>query len=283
VATNVWTNQGGGGSSLPPQAGAGGGLLTTDGSTASWVNLDGDVSGAPGSVLVRALQNQPVSVTVPAVGQSLVWNGTAWQPQAVAGQSVLLQVDGVTIGSRAVENFLSGAGIVNTITDTGTQLTIQHTADTAVLQTQVDEQSGAALLCASQSGSATAYTCSMNPVLTAYTTGMVVHWKPDMNAAGDAMTLNIDTLGAKPVKLADGVNDPTSVDVTAGSLYDLWYDGAGFRLRVPVAAAAAAARPACTAALRGRIWHTAAAPGIEDELAVCAKDALDTYAWQPLY
>src|SRR5208282_4554044 len=100
--------------------------------------------------------------------------------------------------------------------DTGQAISIQTSIDTSVVETSVNEQSGTALRCTSASGSGTAYTCAMSPTLTALTTGMYLHWNPDVSGTGGATTLNVDTLGTIPVKLADGVTNITSVDVVAG-------------------------------------------------------------------
>jgi hypothetical protein len=51
-----------------------------------------------------------------------------------------------------------------------------------------------------------------------------------VNGQGGPTTLNVDTLDATPVKLADGVTDPTAADLASGRLYDVWYDGSAFRL-----------------------------------------------------
>lgn len=201
------------------------------------------------------------------------------------GGSLTVQVDGVNVGSRPIENFVSGAGIVNTIQDTGTQINIQHAVDTATILTKAAAQSGSVLLCASASGSATAYSCTLSSTISTYTTGMVLEWKPDANAAGSGVTLNVDTLGAKAVKLADGTTDPTVVDILAGRLYPIWYDGSVFRLLMPppVTAVASVSQPTCSVILRGRLWFTASASGTKDGLTVCAKDAADAYAWRVLY
>jgi hypothetical protein len=146
-------------------------------------------------------------------------------------------------------------------------------------------QTGAELLCASASGSATAYTCAMTPALAAYTTGMVLRWKPDVSAAGGAATLNVSSLGAKSIKLSDGTTDPRAGDLVAGGLYNLWYDGTNFRLlSAPgMGESAPASRPTCDSTRRGRLWMSLGASGTKDELAVCAKAADNTYAWRTLY
>jgi hypothetical protein len=42
------------------------------------------------------------------------------------------------------------------------------------------------------------------------------------------MTLNVNSLGAKPIKKNDGIADPDAV--VAGQMYPLWYDGTVFRV-----------------------------------------------------
>jgi hypothetical protein len=184
-----------------------------------------------------------------------------------------------------VANFVWGAGIVNTIFDTGTEISIQHAVDTAVILTKAASQSGAALLCSSAGGSASAYSCALSTTLSAYTAGMVLEWKPDVNAVGSGVTLTVDTLGSRPVKLADGSTDPTVVDILAGRLYPVWYDGSIFRLlnALPVTGVASVTQPTCSAILRGRMWFVVSASGSKDGLTVCAKDAADAYAWRVLY
>jgi hypothetical protein len=149
---------------------------------------------------------------------------------------------------------------------------------------RANHQSGQTLLCASSSASATTYTCSLAPSLNIYTSGMVLNWIPDVSAAGGATTLNVDTLGAQPVKLADGVTNPVAADVIAGQMYPIWYDGTVFRLlESTLATASAGTQPACSSALRGRIWTIFGATGVKDSVTVCAKDATNSYAWRVIY
>jgi hypothetical protein len=152
-----------------------------------------------------------------------------WSVQAGngAGGSVGIAANGALVGVRPTISVIGGAGIQTMVTDTGSQINVQTAADTAVLQTQAGAQAGRALLCASSSGSSTAYRCQLNPTADAYVTGMVLHWAPDVTGSG-AMTLNVDTLGAAPVKMADGATDPPAV--VAGQMYPLWYDGQRFRM-----------------------------------------------------
>jgi hypothetical protein len=214
--------------------------------------------------------------------------GSTWTLQSGGGGggggSVTIQNDGNVVGARTVENLVQGTGLVTAISETGTAINVQQIVDSAMIQTRAGEQSGIALLCASGGGSSTAYTCAMSPTLATYAPGMMVQWRPDVSGASGATTLNIDTLEAKAVKLADGATDPTAADLVAGRLYSPWYDGVVFRLQAPgLLAGVTGTRPACGVVQRGRIWQVLGGVGVKDELAVCAKDAGGAYAWRVLY
>lgn len=154
-----------------------------------------------------------------------------WAVQGAGGGSggtLTIQNNGATVGSRGTANFIPGAGIVNLITDTGTAINIQQSADTAVMLSKVTNQAGTPLLCASASGSGTTYTCSLSPTLTTYTTGMVLFWKIDVTNTSVNPTLNVDTLGAKPLV------DYQANALTVGALVNraevpIWYDGTNLR------------------------------------------------------
>jgi len=192
---------------------------------------------------------------------------------------------GTTVGTRSILDLSSGPGVLLTTSDSGQSILIQSSLDTAVIQTRSSEQSGVSLLCASASGSGSTYTCFLSPTISTYTAGMVLHWKPDADVTGGATTLNVDTLGVVAVKLADGFTDPTPGTVTAGRLYEIWYDGTSFRLlnSLVTAGVLGEAQPACSVAVRGRQWFVAGATSIKDSLSVCAKDASNGYAWRTLY
>jgi hypothetical protein len=51
-------------------------------------NTGGDASGDLGSITVTALRGRTVATTAPATGQALVWNGSQWLPQNLAGGGV---------------------------------------------------------------------------------------------------------------------------------------------------------------------------------------------------
>jgi hypothetical protein len=192
---------------------------------------------------------------------------------------------GTTVGTRSILDLSSGPGVLLATSDTGQSILIQSSLDTAVVQTRSSEQSGASLFCASASGSGTTYTCFLSPTVSTYTAGMILNWKPDVSGTGGATTLNVDTLGPTAVKLPDGITDPAPGDITAGRVYEIWYDGTRFRLLNPFGPSGVLgeAQPACGVAVRGRQWFVAGAPGAKDSLSVCAKDASNAFAWRTLY
>jgi hypothetical protein len=198
-------------------------------------NADGDV--AVGTTQGSTTKFVAYAGSVPAANDcakfdtngNLTTNGAACG--SGGGGAVTIESNGTAIGTRGILNVVPGTGISTFISDTGSQINIQQTIDSAVVQTLANQQSGQSLLCPSASSSGSTYTCSMSPSLTVYSTGMLVNWRPDLNAAGGPTTLNIDALGAKPIKLNDGTTDPSSTDIVAGRLYLLWYDGTLMRIQ----------------------------------------------------
>lgn len=172
--------------------------------------------------------NAPAGTNVYACTASNTWS---------AQGANTVQSNGVVVGRQGATNFVAGAGLISLASDTGSQIDMMWALDPAVAQTQAGEQSGAALWCSSTSQSGSNYECSMTPAAAAYSSGMVLHWRPDVNGAGGPTTLNVDMLGAAPVKGPDGSSDPAPSDILAGRLYDIWYDGAQFRLMASMAEA----------------------------------------------
>jgi hypothetical protein len=208
-----------------------------------------------------------------------------WTVQGDAGGTLTIKSEGVTVGVKPTLNIVPGIGIGNAITDAGSEIIFQQFADTALLLTQGTAQSGVVQKCGSASGSGSAYTCLLTPTLNTFTAGMVLHWIPDVNGNGGTTTLNIDTLGPKAVKLADGISNPIAADIAAGKLYLLWYDGANFRMaeKHALPGVAEETQPSCGPALRGRFWYLAGGTGFADGLQVCAKDGSEGYVWVTLF
>jgi hypothetical protein len=222
-------------------------------------------------------------------GQNVYGCATAnnWTMQSGSGGAGGVNVEsaGTLVGSNSTLDFSGGAGIVYAISNIGSAISIQTAANTAVIPTLASDQAGGVRFCASSSGSVTSYTCAMSPTLTLYTAGMVLDWKPDVTASGGGATLNVDFLGARSIKLPDGVTDPAPGDIVAGRMQQIWYDGTGFRILSEVIPAGVLgdALPACGTLVRGRLWYIAGAPGVKDTVLVCAKDATNTFSWRTLY
>jgi len=68
-------------------------VMVTDvgGTDAQWITPGGDVTGSPANSTVSRIRNNPVASAAPAVGDALVWNGTAWTPTNVASGSPTTQ------------------------------------------------------------------------------------------------------------------------------------------------------------------------------------------------
>ena len=167
-------------------------------------------------------------------GQNVYGCTTAnnWTLQSVGGgaSGVTVESAGSAVGANSTLNFSGGAGVLYAISNTGSAISIQTSANTAVVPTLASLQSGGTLFCASASGSGNTYTCAMSPTLTAYTAGMLLLFTPNVNGTGGATTLNIDTLGAKAVKKSDGSTNPGASDIVAGRYYPIVYDGMAIRL-----------------------------------------------------
>ncbi|MCL4782562.1 MAG: hypothetical protein KJZ70_05965 [Bryobacterales bacterium] len=154
-----------------------------------------------------------------------------WSPQGSAGSAnVTIENNGSLVGTRSKANFVAGGGIVNAITDSGSGIDVQTSVNTAIVLTKAQLQAGAEQRCESVQGPSNAYACAMSPTLTEYHEGMVVYWVPDSPASGGPVTLNIDSLGAKPVTTMMEDAGPSADQIIAGVMLPLWYDGTGFRL-----------------------------------------------------
>ena len=83
---NTWSVQSGG---IPAVAGNADRLLGTNGLSAGWFALGGDISGSPQTLQVTGLRGNRVSSSTPTDGQVLRWNSTAlnWEPGTVASTS----------------------------------------------------------------------------------------------------------------------------------------------------------------------------------------------------
>jgi hypothetical protein len=85
---------------------------------------------------------------------------------------------------------------------------------------------------AADAGANDTYTITLSPVPTAYTTGMVVHFKANTANTG-AATLNVNSLGAKTIKKDVSVDLDTG-DILANQLLTVIYDGTNFQVISPL-------------------------------------------------
>jgi hypothetical protein len=82
---------------------------------------------------------------------------------------------------------------------------------------------------AATTGSANTYKVSLDPAPTAYVEGMAVAIKINVQNTG-ASTININGLGAKSIKKANG-NNVSAGNLKAGSIYSMRYNGTNFILQ----------------------------------------------------
>lgn len=164
------------------------------------------------------------------------WNGSAWAALGDGGSGGGLSAPasngmlyGTTGGTTTARTMTAGTGVTVTNGD-GVSGNPTIAADTAVMLTRAQAQSGADLRVVPASGSGSTYTASMSPALTAYTDGMVIQFEPDVDCSAGAVTINIDSLGAKSIKQSDGTTDPGSAALVAGRQVPLTYDGTVFRM-----------------------------------------------------
>jgi hypothetical protein len=156
-----------------------------------------------------------------------------------SGGSLTIDSNSTLVGTRGVANFLAGSGVLNTISDTGTQINLQQGVDSAYVETRAQLQAGTDLSLSCTSGNATVYACAPNGnALSVFTDQQRFDWKPDVSC-GATPTMNISTLGAKPLYRSDG-SAIQAGDCTAGAQVGIWYDATansgagGLKLTAPV-------------------------------------------------
>lgn len=158
-------------------------------------------------------------------GTDVRWTGAAYEAYGTASVT-----NATTTSAGKVELATSAESVAGTDNGSVGPLSVQPSLIAA------NVQSGTFVYAASTDVSDT-YTVSLTPALTAYTTGMKVRVKFTTANTG-ACTLNINSLGAKNIKLIDGT-DPLDGDIAAGKSYGLSYDGTNFILeRSPAKASA---------------------------------------------
>jgi hypothetical protein len=163
-----------------------------------------------------------------------------WTPQTAGGGSGALADPGsngivarTAPGSTAARVLTAGPGIT-VINGDGGGGNPTISLNTAVGLTNASAQADKPWFCSSTTGN-TSYVCSLSAAapLTAYTAGLCVDLMTDTSNTG-AATVNIDGLGAKSIKIGDGVTDPAQNQIVAGREIRICYDGTVFRLPTAV-------------------------------------------------
>jgi len=144
---------------------------------------------------------------------------------------VQFKLNGTNIGSpRSNFDIQPGSYMVSVPSDDGTNIDFPFNVDDSKILSRAQAQTGGDLYCAPASASGSNYTCTLDKALTAYTEGMVVTFRPDVNSSTGAVTLNIDGVGSANVKQADNTTDPGASGLVAGQVYQLAFAGTTFRM-----------------------------------------------------
>jgi hypothetical protein len=80
-------------------------------------------------------------------------------------------------------------------------------------------------------GASDTYACTVTGV-TSYTTGLVIYFKANTANTG-AATLNVNSLGAKALKINGGSADPSDNWIIANEIVHCIYDGTNFQVMNP--------------------------------------------------
>lgn len=155
--------------------------------------------------------------------------------------------------------------------------------DLAYLASQSQIQAGQIQSCNSANGT-NQYTCSMLPVLSAYTKGMLVNLTVDVSG-GVSPTINIGALGPIAITQVDGISAPLELDLIPGQLYPIWFDGAVFRLftQSNILAPPTWVRPTCDRAHSGRWYQFQGNANVKDSVSICVKAANNGFFWKYVY
>lgn len=161
----------------------------------NWDKIDGKVAilGPDGKILSEQLPQQ-------------------WLPSASTTQAGIVQLNDTLTSTSTAQ--AATANAVKQVNDT----VVAHLAD------YVKHPAYAVA-----SGSANAYTVTLNPAPTSYIEGMAIAVKINTDNTG-ASTINVNGLGAIPIKKPNG-NDVSTGNLKAGSIYTLRYNGTNFILQ----------------------------------------------------
>lgn len=204
-----------------------------------WIDIQVTGTGATFTATGSTIDGAPGFSLVTNQGLRLVSNGTAYYTERGQGSgtgsgggggALAIESGSTALGTATALNVIGGAGVICVPQVSAGVATLQCNADTSYLVSRVSLQNATnPQLCTSSSANGATYTASCASALTAYATLQTLFWFADVANAGATPTLNIDTLGAKPLVRYDGTALAIN-DIKAGALYRIWYDGVNVRV-----------------------------------------------------
>jgi lysophospholipase L1-like esterase len=183
-------------------------------------------------------------LTTAPLGTNLMVCASANQWSASGGASLGAQADGTPAGTATILNLVPGSYVTQTLSCVSGTCSYQPDIDTTKIPTNAAVQAGQLAAVITTSVSPTAYTGIMaaNDPLAEYAANQQLIWNPGATAcAGGAMTLNVDGLGAVPLKQGDGVTNLVPAQCGANSQVALTYDAVNTIFRGAFASASAGA------------------------------------------
>lgn len=154
------------------------------------------------------------------------------------GDTLGLQANSASAGAAATLNLLPGTYVTQSVICAGGTCSYQPDVDTTKLPTNAAIQAGQLVAVTTTSSSPTVYTgvMSSNDPIAAYAANQQLIWNVGPTACtGGAMTLNIDGLGAIPLKQGDGTTSMTVAQCGANAQLALTYDAVNAVFRGPLA------------------------------------------------
>ena len=198
-------------------------LVDTSNSGVATLNIDG--LGVKSIKSADGVSDPPANqIAAGRVGR-ICFDGTVFRlPAAVPLTAVSL--NGALQGTYTALNLVTPTGLNWSLSPNGQTLGIAPTPDTSSLLSQSTAQNGTPFICAPVSNNSTAYTCDLTPAPSGLSNGMLALLRPDVSCSGGGTTLNINSLGAKPVYSLDGASNPAANDCRANRPTWLSYSGA---------------------------------------------------------
>lgn len=213
--------------------------------SSGWVGTIGNATFAPapgsGSYFTDAVTGDLIFRST--TGGILFGNSSGQSALSIRGDSSIFKV-APTISTFTTAGLVknSAAGLLGMATP-GTDYALPYTfatgllktgnsvaIDPSVVTTNSNLQQAAGILGTSASGSATTYTLALSPVPQSLSALKYFIWIPDVNGSGGATTLNVNALGAVPVKKLDGATNPSATDIVANQPLVIYYDGTSYRI-----------------------------------------------------